>query len=110
MDVATDEVRNASRARAPDSPMLSEGVDTRTARPTKNSRCYRTQKRGLQGGCCQCVALKRKLRQDVATDRRAASTEIREADRSHASGLPSSSEGRRPEQLDQTKKDYPDDL
>jgi hypothetical protein len=35
-----------------------------------------------------------RLRQDVATDRRAASTEIREADRSRASGPPSSSEQR----------------
>jgi hypothetical protein len=36
------------------------------------------------------------LRQDVATDRRAASTEIRKASWSHASNSPSSSEGSSP--------------
>ena len=36
------------------------------------------------------------MRQDVATDRWAASTEIREADRSHASGPPVPGEGRSP--------------
>jgi hypothetical protein len=35
--VATDEVREASRARAPDSPSSSEGRDARKARPTKNA-------------------------------------------------------------------------
>jgi hypothetical protein len=38
------------------------------------------------------VAVERKLRQDVAMDRWASSTEIRKADRSHVSGPPSSSE------------------
>ena len=37
-------------------------------------------------GVSGLAAFDRKLRQDVATDRWAASTEIREADRSHASG------------------------
>jgi hypothetical protein len=32
-EVATDEVREASRARAPDSPMPGEYIDARTARP-----------------------------------------------------------------------------
>jgi hypothetical protein len=37
MEVATDEVREASRARAPDSPVPGEHRDMRTARPTENS-------------------------------------------------------------------------
>jgi hypothetical protein len=54
------------------------------------------------------VAVVRELRQDVATDRWAPWTEIREADQSHASGPPLSSEGRGPERLDQTKNTRPD--
>ena len=44
MDVATDSqalwtrIRKASRARAPDSPMSGEGMDTRTARPTNKGQ------------------------------------------------------------------------
>jgi hypothetical protein len=41
----------------------------------------------------------RKLRQEVATDRWADSTEIREADRSHASGPPVPCEGRSPNSM-----------
>jgi hypothetical protein len=37
---SSTEIRKASRARAPDSPMSGEGMDTRTARPTKNTRQY----------------------------------------------------------------------
>jgi len=37
-EVATDEVREASRARAPDSPVSGEGMDTRTARPDEAYR------------------------------------------------------------------------
>ena len=44
-----------------------------------------------------------RLRQDVVTDSSARSRTIREADRSHASGPPSSSEGRMPELLDQAE-------
>jgi hypothetical protein len=40
-DVETDEVRKASRARAPDSPMPGEHMDVRTARPTENNDSWK---------------------------------------------------------------------
>src|ERR1700674_581005 len=58
--------------------------------PRSAARCRRTKRRRPPRMVARYSS--RKLRQDVATDRRAASTEIREADRSHASGPPSSSE------------------
>ena len=56
---------------------------------------------GLESGrAAKVLAVEHELRQDVATDRKAISPEIREADRSRASGPPSSSEGMEPERRD----------
>jgi hypothetical protein len=52
-----------------------------------------------RAGASGVAEFERKLRQDVETDRWAGSTERRTW--SYASGLPSSSEGRKPERLDQ---------
>jgi hypothetical protein len=43
-DVATDEVRKASRSRVFDSPVPGEHTDVRTARPTKNIGCRASMK------------------------------------------------------------------
>jgi len=90
------------------SPCCAQAQGIHPCTPVQRMRCTPSGRRRacLRRAARPDVRVSRRASCDreVATDRWASSTEIRKADRSRASGPPSSSERRRRERLDQTEK------